>query len=253
MQRYRSFYGIPKKVGEDLTRLEVMPGSMINGAVGEAIDKALVIGTAIQFEFNGVTITVRMDSDPELIHRDCSRALSGYIEKCVGPYPNPDLTDEEKASDARIEAENDRRRQEQQAQNKAEARVKRKAVEAKLVDTPEMELFDEKSWREFREKNQDGYGGAVVTFSERWARLMQFEMANGSNLENVAEATSREADLEGITGFMYGCAVSTLVQCWKHGEQLRHWHNLDTQVGDEGEKANKGGGVLNPALLKIQS
>lgn len=36
---------------------------------------------------------------------------------------------------------------------------------------------------------------------------MQVEMANGSNLEDVAEAASDETNLEGITSFQYGCAV----------------------------------------------
>lgn len=48
-----------------------------------------------------------------------------------------------------------------------------------------------------------------------------------------------------------GMAVSMLVQCWEHGEQLRRWHNLETQIGDEGEKANALGGALNPAVLNI--
>ncbi|MDA8315367.1 MAG: hypothetical protein M0010_09365 [Actinomycetota bacterium] len=46
-----------------------------------------------------------------------------------------------------------------------------------------------------------------------------------------------------------GAAVSVLASCWVHGEELRRWHNLDTQIGTEGEKANASGGVLNPALL----
>lgn len=50
---------------------------------------------------------------------------------------------------------------------------------------------------------------------------------------------------------MYGCAVSALAKFWVHGEQLRIWHNLDIQIGNEGEKANESGGVLNPALLNI--
>lgn len=50
---------------------------------------------------------------------------------------------------------------------------------------------------------------------------------------------------------MIGMAVSMLVQCWEHGKQLRRWHNLETQIGDEGEKANALGGVLNPAVLNI--
>lgn len=44
-------------------------------------------------------------------------------------------------------------------------------------------------------------------------------------------------------------AVVVLTKCWSRGEELRRWHNLDTQIGNEGEKANASGGVLNPALL----
>ena len=69
---------------------------------------------------------------------------------------------------------------------------------------------------------------------------------------DVANECSNEADTEGITGFMYGAAVSVLASCWEHGEELRRWHNLKTQIRDEGEKANESGGVLNPALLNIE-
>lgn len=228
-----------------------MCGSTITNTIAEAIAFSAKRNRPVAFKFNDVTVTVRSDSNPELIYRDWSRALSGYIGQNVGPYPNPVLTDEEKASDARIKAKNERRWQKTQAKYEAEAKAKREAIEVKLTNTPGMEIADEKGWQQFKDKNQDGYGGAVVTYSERWARLMQIEMANGKKLEDVAEATSSEADLEGITGFQYGCAVSTLAQCWKYGEQLRRWHNLKTQLGNEGEKANESGGVLNPALLSI--
>lgn len=231
---------------------DVMAGSNITDTIAEAIAlSADEDNRPIVFEFNDVTVAVRSDSDPELIYRDWSRALSGYIVKIVGPNPNPVLTDEEKANDARIEAENDRKRQERQAQYEAEVRAKREAVEARLANAPEMELADEKAWQEFKDKNQDFYGAGVVIYAERWARLMQLEMASGENLEDVAEATSYEADIDGITYFMYGCAVSALAYCCKYGERLRRWHNLKTQIGNEGEKANESGGVLNPALLNI--
>lgn len=74
-------------------------------------------------------------------------------------------------------------------------------------------------------------------------------MAEGSTLAAVAHDASVWADDEGITGFMYGCAVSILSQVWTHGDALRRWHNLNTQIGKEGERANETGGVLNPALL----
>ena len=106
---------------------------------------------------------------------------------------------------------------------------------------------------EYVAKNQDPYGSGVVRYTERWAELMESRMATGEQLEDIAKETSHEADSEGITGFMYGCAVQALAYYWPYGEELRKWHNLDTQIGTEGEKANASGGVLNPALLNIET
>ena len=80
---------------------------------------------------------------------------------------------------------------------------------------------------------------------------MEIQLANGHELKDIAKETSHEANTEGITGFMYGCAVSMLSELWEHSEALRQWHKLDTQIGDEGEKANESGGTLNPAVMQI--
>jgi hypothetical protein len=112
-----------------------------------------------------------------------------------------------------------------------------------------MEFKRKDLWEEGLENNQDPYGVAIYRYAESWADLMEKKMAEGALLEDIAESTSHEADVEGITGFMYGAAVSVLSGTWKHGEQLRLWHNLDTQLGDEGEKANEKGTVLNPATM----
>lgn len=114
-----------------------------------------------------------------------------------------------------------------------------------------MTLRDAEGWAKARAANTDPYGNAVMVYAERWADLMEAKMAAGETLEAVAEPTSREADTEGITGFMYGAAVATLAKAWAHGEALRRWHNLDIQLGTEGERANESGTVLNPALLRI--
>jgi len=225
--------------------------SLIIDTIKEMIRLAKEGNFTAKQELNGVTVLVNGDSNADLIFRDQQRAQLGYVEGEVGPYPKAELTAEDKASDARVEAENERKRQEWQAKYEREARAHREKIEAKLANAPAIELVDEAGWQKFKDVNTDDYGGAVVTYAERWARLMQVEMANGKNLEDVAETTSFEADLEGITGFMYGCAVSILAACWKHGEQLRRWHNLKTQIGHEGEKANESGGVLNPALLSL--
>ena len=100
--------------------------------------------------------------------------------------------------------------------------------------------------------SKDPYSLGVVTYSERWADLMEKELAASKKLEDIADLTSHKADTDGITGFMYGCAVSALSRFWVHGEELRIWHNLKTQLKFEGVAANKKpGAVLNPALLNI--
>lgn len=103
-----------------------------------------------------------------------------------------------------------------------------------------------------RMNSADGYSAATVNYAIAWAVAMQQAMRKGKKIADVAKELSHEVDYEGITGFMYGCAVSFLTSFWKHGEELRRWHNLDTQLGDEGEQANKKKrAVLNPALLSI--
>jgi hypothetical protein len=80
---------------------------------------------------------------------------------------------------------------------------------------------------------------------------MEGMLASGQSVSSCAERASHLANEEGITGFMYGCAVSILAKVWAHGEELRRWHNRKTQLGTEGERANESGDVLNPAVLCI--
>lgn len=97
--------------------------------------------------------------------------------------------------------------------------------------------------------NLDPYGHGVYTFAERWAALMEKDIeASGNPAKSIienAEKRSSEADTEGITGFMYGCAVNILSQCWEYGEILRKWHNKE--YGYEGD------GVVNPAILTVSA
>ena len=116
-----------------------------------------------------------------------------------------------------------------------------------------MKIIPEKQayWDKGLENNKDPYGAEIYRYAERWANLMEERMAIGIDFGTMANNASRDANTEGITGFMYGCAVSILSQVWFHGEELRKWHNLKTQIGNEGEKANESGSVLNPAMLNI--
>lgn len=112
---------------------------------------------------------------------------------------------------------------------------------------------------EYVAKNDDPYGSGVVRYERRWAEAMEEHIPEHADTALVktmidvhADELSHTADTEGITGFMYGCAVRSLAYHWVHGEELRQWHNVKTQIHDEGEAANREGGVLNPAILEIR-
>jgi hypothetical protein len=146
-----------------------------------------------------------------------------------------------------ISADNEARRETERATYHIEEEAERAAVEAKLENAPPMAITDAEEWRKWVEANTNEYGAAVMAYAERWARLMQLEMADGKMVEEVAETTSYEADVEGITGFMYGYAVSILAKCWEHGEALRCWNNARWTGGTGGEMD----GAINPALMAV--
>ena len=120
-----------------------------------------------------------------------------------------------------------------------------------------MKMSNEAAWNECNKVNAgDPYGMAVINYAKRWAELMESRLGakvgEGPQVADIAEKASHDADTDGITGYMYGCAASILSKCWIHGEDLRRWHNVNVQVGLEGERANENGGTLNPALLHIE-
>jgi len=233
--------------------LDTTIGNEINSTIKNAIEESVRCGDACQFDFNGVTVLVDAESDPRLIHRDWLRGMSGYLgdNPTVGPHPAPELTEEDIASDNSVQEENDRKRKIQEEAYAKKQREKELVLEGALGNAGPIELSDSDGWKSFVDKNKDDYGSGVVRYAERWARLMQVRIDAGDSIADCAEDLSHLANSEGITGFMYGCAVATLSKCWTYGEELRRWHNKETQIGTEGDKANESGGVLNPALLTL--
>ncbi len=109
-----------------------------------------------------------------------------------------------------------------------------------------MKIKNRALWENVIESNKTFYGMGILSYAESWADMMEKEISNGKKLEDIAEKTSYDADTSGITGFMYGCAVSILAECWEHGEELRVWHNK--KYGVEDAK-----GTVNPAVLTIKT
>lgn len=194
-----------------------------------------------EFEFNGVKCLMDKDTNSEWLYRDYSNAhLMGWEiigPKCTESY-SPEI---EKELQSRIQQkEEDRRRAEEEYENKCN--LERQLFNEKINGVI-IEFKDELMWREGKDKNTDAYGACIYEYAEGWAKLMQSEMSKGIPLNECAGPTSYELGFLGITGFMYDAAVSVLSHCWKHGEELRKWHNKE--YNHEGE------GVVNPAIITI--
>lgn len=111
---------------------------------------------------------------------------------------------------------------------------------------------NEELWNTGLANNDDPYGKGIYRFAQKWAELMEERIAGDrTQVAVIAHQASHDADDEGITGFMYGAAVSVLSHVWEYGEELRRWHNCEYQIGDEGDRANENGGVINPAIMII--
>lgn len=106
----------------------------------------------------------------------------------------------------------------------------------------------EQEYKAWYDKNSDEYSRACFTYAERWAEMLERKTGETGDakeaIERYAEFFSHEADVEGITGFMYGCAVNILSLCWEYGEELRQWHNK--------KYGHNGDGVVNPAILIVK-
>lgn len=207
-------------------------GETIQHSCAEAVKLARDQQCEVFFNFNDIRMLAQPDTDPEVLAGMYMTESNRRHEEWLA---SPEYAEQQRQMD-----EQDRR--------------KRIALEFALTQAPlSMTFADEAGWKLGLEKNQDPYGHAIYEYADLWARIMEGRMARGAKLEDIANECSHTADVDGLTGFMYGAAVAILAKAWIHGDALRKWHNLKTQLKDEGEKANATGAVLNPAMLVMGS
>lgn len=115
-----------------------------------------------------------------------------------------------------------------------------------LVATFSLVPKDEWDWENRVKINNDPYGKRIITYAADAAWLAEQLMDADPDLpfNEVMDKAFKEADYDGITGFMYGAAVQELSKAWVHGEKVRNWHNAS--YGQEDAK-----GVINPAILVV--
>lgn len=182
---------------------DVMIGEHISHTCREIVALANEHGATVTAEFNGVALIATPGADPQAIED----AWNAEMERRAVEYR------------ASPEGRAAQRRQEE---------WQRIADEAARQPLATFALKDADGWQRTVDANADPYGAAVIRYAARWAALIEQELAGGKTVADVAEATGSAADLEGITGFQYGCARSILCHVWAHGDNMAEWRK--TQV-----------------------
>jgi hypothetical protein len=114
-----------------------------------------------------------------------------------------------------------------------------------------MPISNQEAWSTWVESNKDSYGEACVNVARRVMELLDKE--DKFDTHEIICRADKETKMGGITGFMAGAVAQMVSECHSRGEEFRRMWNCEVQIGTEGDKANKTGGVLNPALLTIQT
>lgn len=229
-------------------KLSTGAGDNFSTVAAKAKEIAKDKNVTVEFDFNGVVCLVDKETNLDYLYRDYSNSWTMEWKtvgaNCLKKYP-ADIKQELTKRKLAAEIESEKRRKQQQIEDDAE----KKLVDDSLSGI-ELEIIPEKleDYKAYVEKNsKDGYSRGVIDYQEAWAKLMQVEIAKGKTVKECAEETQKGLGYLGITGFMYGCAVNGLAHFWKHGEELRKWHNKEYGVSEDTK------GVVNPAVLTINT
>lgn len=140
----------------------------IRTAIKEAIKIATEHDLKLTFQFNSVDVVVCKDSNEDLTYRDWERALKGYIEKMVGPYPKEVLSDDEKNNDLIVKAEADAKEKKIREEYERKEKEKRNILNKTLEKCPQLTVDTDK-WEKLVSSNIDPYGTAIIQYAEYWA------------------------------------------------------------------------------------
>ena len=188
----------------------------------------------IRFDFNGTNVFVTKEiASTEKILEELKSALDADMEK------------EKQKREAWLKSPEGIQYLIEREAKEEERRILTMAVLA-VDENTEMEFAGkegEKTWEELVKTNNKPYGAAIMKYARLWAKYMQVLISEGKQIDEIAKETSAICDLEGITGFMYGCAIDALSKSWKYGQELKKWHNK--------EWGYEGGGVANPAIISV--
>ena len=193
---------------------------------------------AIEVAFNEFSIKVddhNVDSILYLYKRSCDLSQGLYEKELQEYYNSPEYI----RNHAKFLKKNNRKKAVVQ---KVRQFQKRNADFTIINDKKKHE-----EWENCKAINsQNDYSKCVIDYVILWAQYMEYLMAkHDKKLSDIWDISSHSADIYGITGFMYGCAICILSSFWKYGEELRRAHNSKYH--------HEVYGVVNPAVLTISA
>lgn len=102
-------------------------------------------------------------------------------------------------------------------------------------------------WQECKRVNsKENYDRAIIRYIILWVQYMEYlNQKYGMKISDIWDNCSYLANIEGVTGFMYGAAASIISQVWQHGEEFRKCYNAKWNY--YGER------TVNPAVLTLSA
>jgi len=212
-------------------RIEVSCGSDFTNTSEKAKDFSIKNNVYCSFMFNGINCLIDKKTNIKNLYKYYNDAHLMEWEK-IGPVCDDEYDDKTKDEyEKKLKLSEERSIKRRIEENKKEVEVKKKYKEK--IKGISIELLDENAWEDWKSKNKDSYGNCIFEYAEGWAKLMQSEAKSKNKeidielLKEVASKTSFEMDFLEISGSMYYAARSILVQCWKYGNLLKEWSEIN--------------------------
>jgi len=173
MKRFR-FFSFESAVLVPKPSNEMLIQQLVSEAISVAGQSTGEHGAKIKFSYERVDVTIRGDSNLNLIVRDWWRAVYEQIIPVIGPWPDHQLSTQEQANDELIH------------------RAMVKLIEAPRVST----YMGPMGWESIsRNPALIPIQRATFSYAERWARMMQFMMPNRAPSWQICESAAREVGI----------------------------------------------------------
>ncbi len=190
----------------------------------------------IEVDFNGFSIHIddrNIDKIYSLFHQSCDFSSLLYEKDLNDYYNSPEYTSKH-AKELKKRC------------RKNATLQKIKSYSGNKIDFS-LQKNLEKDWEQCKSINsKDKYSNGVIEYTILWAQYMEYLINNyNKKISEIYDICSHAADIDGITGYMYGCAVNLLSVFWKYGDDLRIEHNKKYDYC--------GDGTVNPAILTISA